>query len=75
MVGTSPLQGEVEAMAPVGTVVDIVSFLYAFGNTPAVNFTQELAPESSARILLLGWGDMRNVLFTTYSNSNGRCHL
>lgn len=58
-------------MAPTVTPIDIVSFFYPFGNTPAVNFTQDLALETPARILLLGCGDVRNVLFTVYSNSKG----
>ena len=56
-------------MAPVTTAIDVVSFFYPIGNTPAVDFTQELAPETSANILLLGCGDVRNILYTTYANS------
>jgi hypothetical protein len=39
---------------------------YPIGNTPAVSLTQGLPPEKKADILLLGCGDPRNILFTTY---------
>lgn len=48
--------------------VNIVSFFYPIGNTPAVCLTQDLPRETAARILLLGCGDVRNILFTTYSD-------
>jgi Domain of unknown function (DUF4470) len=50
-------------------IVNIVSYYYPIGNTPAVCLTQDLAPEQPANILLLGCGDVRNVLFTAYSDS------
>ncbi|KAF2181225.1 hypothetical protein K469DRAFT_792236 [Zopfia rhizophila CBS 207.26] len=37
------------------------------GNTPAVCLTQSLPPDQDASILLLGCGDIRNVLFTIYA--------
>jgi hypothetical protein len=39
-------------------------FLYAFGNTPPVCLTDAIPPEVAADILLLGCGDLRNILFT-----------
>ena len=36
------------------------------GRTPAVCLTQGLPPEEKANILLLGCGDLRNILFTAY---------
>jgi len=49
--------------------VNIVSYFYPLGNTPAVCLTQDLPPEEVADILLLGCGDVRNILFTAYSNN------
>lgn len=42
------------------------SFLYAIGNTPAVNLTGPIPPDQDADVLLLGCGDVRNVLFSVY---------
>ncbi len=36
------------------------------GKTPAVCLTQALPPETKGKILLLGCGDLRNILFTAY---------
>lgn len=47
-------------------IVNIVSFFYPVGNTPAVCLTQDLPGEEAADVLLLGCGDVRNILFTTY---------
>lgn len=41
---------------------------YPIGNTPAICLTQGLPPEKKADALLLGCGDLRNVLFTIYSD-------
>ncbi|KAG8739431.1 hypothetical protein FRC10_005640 [Ceratobasidium sp. 414] len=41
---------------------------YPLGNTPAVSLTQDLSPEQSADILLLGCGDPRNILYTLYAD-------
>jgi hypothetical protein len=49
--------------------VNIISFFYPLGNTPAVCLTQDLPPEDGADILLLGCGDVRNILYTTYSDN------
>jgi Domain of unknown function (DUF4470) len=50
--------------------VNIPSFFYPLGNTPAVCLTQDLTPGEGARVLLLGCGDVRNILFTAYSDGN-----
>ena len=50
--------------------VNIASFFYPIGNTPAVCLTQDLPPEEKASVLLLGCGDVRNILFTTYADGN-----
>ncbi|KAF1944977.1 hypothetical protein EJ02DRAFT_509908 [Clathrospora elynae] len=42
-------------------------FFYPAGNTPAVCLTQSLPPDQDAALLLLGCGDVRNILFTIYS--------
>ncbi|KAG9094958.1 hypothetical protein FRC06_010299 [Ceratobasidium sp. 370] len=39
-----------------------------YGNTVAISLTQDLSPEQSADILLLGCGDPRNILFTLYAD-------
>ena len=41
---------------------------YPIGNTPAVCLTQCLPLEKQANILLLGCGDVRNILFTAHSD-------
>ncbi|KAI9800364.1 MAG: hypothetical protein M1825_004134 [Sarcosagium campestre] len=48
--------------------VNIVSYFYPIGNTSAVCLTQGLAYEEQANVLLLGCGDVRNILFTTYAD-------
>jgi hypothetical protein len=48
-------------------------YLYPVGNTPAVCLIDSLAPDIDAKALLLGCGDVRNILFTAYSSgSSGR---
>jgi hypothetical protein len=54
--------------APV--VVDIVTYFYPVGNTTAVHLTRNLPPEEDADILLLGCGDVRNILFTAYADQD-----
>ncbi|KAF2034802.1 hypothetical protein EK21DRAFT_55723 [Setomelanomma holmii] len=44
-------------------------FFYPVGNTPAVCLTQSLPPELDADLLLLGCGDIRNILFTVYGGA------
>lgn len=43
------------------------SYFYAAGNTPAVNLTSPIPPDQDADVLLLGCGDLRNVLFSVYA--------
>ena len=43
-----------------------VGFLYALGNTPASNLVEQLPPGNDLKALLLGCGDPRHILFTSY---------
>ncbi|KAI0015317.1 MYND finger family protein [Xylariomycetidae sp. FL0641] len=43
-----------------------VTYFYALGNTPAVCLTRDLPQGRDAAILLLGCGDVRNILYTAY---------
>ena len=43
------------------------TFFYPIGNTSPVNLAQTLPREEDARILLLGCGDPRNILYTLYA--------
>ncbi|KAI0165686.1 hypothetical protein GGR57DRAFT_448367 [Xylariaceae sp. FL1272] len=54
-------------------VVNIQSFFYPIGNTPAISLTQSIPPDDPANILLLGCGDVRNILFTVH-NDRKLCH-
>ncbi|KAF7857921.1 hypothetical protein EAF04_009278 [Stromatinia cepivora] len=49
-------------------------FFYPFGNTPAVNLLQSRRPlceiDDPVRVLLLGCGDPRNLLFTLWCNED-----
>lgn len=45
-------------------------YLYLVGNTPASCLTDSLPSENDAKILLLGCGDVRNILFTVYSGGS-----
>ncbi|KAK5627044.1 hypothetical protein RRF57_002759 [Xylaria bambusicola] len=47
-------------------VVNITTYFYPIGNTPAVSLTQTIPPGKPVDILLLGCGDVRNILFTSY---------
>ncbi|KDR75856.1 hypothetical protein GALMADRAFT_122208 [Galerina marginata CBS 339.88] len=49
-------------------------FFYAIGNTSAVSLITDLPVEEPARILLLGCGDPRNVLYTIFTqpSNSGR---
>ena len=49
--------------------VNIVRYFYPLGNTPAVCLTQDLPREEAANVLLLGCGDVQNILFTTYADN------
>lgn len=56
--------------APV--VVEIITYFYPIGNTPAIHLTRNLSIEEPADVLLLGCGDIRNILFTAYTDQNIR---
>ncbi|GKT43438.1 uncharacterized protein ColSpa_03619 [Colletotrichum spaethianum] len=49
------------------TVANSISYFYAVGNTPAINLAKNLPHGLDASILLLGCGDVRNILHTTYN--------
>ncbi|KAK8125801.1 uncharacterized protein PG998_001560 [Apiospora kogelbergensis] len=53
---------------PVPTVASYISQFYPIGNTPAVCLTRGLPQGVDADILLLGSGDLRNILYTAYAN-------
>lgn len=40
---------------------------FPIGNTSAVSLTNDLPPDEPARVLQLGCGDPRNILFTIYT--------
>ncbi|KAI5922011.1 MYND finger [Camillea tinctor] len=48
-------------------IVPYISQFYPLGNTPAVSLTRGLPQGSDADILLLGCGDVRNILYTAYT--------
>ncbi|KAI2635656.1 hypothetical protein GGS26DRAFT_589327 [Hypomontagnella submonticulosa] len=48
------------------TVIPYIRHFYPLGNTPAVSLTRGLPQGIDADILLLGCGDVRNILFTAY---------
>ena len=48
--------------------VNLVSFFYPTGNTPALSLTQNIPREQPANVLCLGCGDVRNILFTAYAD-------
>ncbi|KAJ7113678.1 hypothetical protein C8R43DRAFT_1039690 [Mycena crocata] len=43
-------------------------FFYPVGNSPAASVTQNIPPEKSAAVLLLGCGDPRNILYTLHTD-------
>ncbi|OHE90919.1 MYND finger [Colletotrichum orchidophilum] len=49
------------------TVANSTSFFYAVGNTPAINLTKNLPHGIDANLLLLGCGDVRNIIYTAYN--------
>ena len=55
----------------VPTYLNLNYFLYAIGNTPAVNLLREIIPKSYevVRILSLACGDPRNILFSLWSEA------
>ncbi|KAF3942450.1 hypothetical protein ABW19_dt0209667 [Dactylella cylindrospora] len=56
-------------------VFDAHGFFYPIGNSPAVNLVSNLPPEVDADILLLGCGDVRNILFTLFTESPSDSNL
>jgi hypothetical protein len=48
------------------TVANRFSFFYAAGNTPAVNIARAVPHGQDASILMLGCGDLRNILYASY---------
>ncbi|KAI1427716.1 hypothetical protein F5Y12DRAFT_783137 [Xylaria sp. FL1777] len=44
------------------------SFFHPMGDTPAVSLTQSMPPSVPTDVLLLGCGDVRNILFTCHVN-------
>lgn len=45
------------------------TFYYPIGNTPPINLSESLPPETNANVLLLGCGDPRNILYTIYTSA------
>ena len=43
------------------------TFFYPVGNTTPTCFTQDLAPEVNANVLLLACGDPRSILYTIHT--------
>jgi len=43
-------------------------FFYPIGNTTPVSLTQALSPEEDGLLLLLGCGDIRNILYTVHAD-------
>ncbi|TGO08889.1 hypothetical protein BTUL_0187g00080 [Botrytis tulipae] len=56
------------------TRFNVKYFFYPFGNTPAINLLQSRRPvcekDNAVRVLLLGCGDPRNLLFTLWCNKD-----
>ncbi|KAK6065235.1 hypothetical protein SCUP234_12650 [Seiridium cupressi] len=50
-------------------VVNLITFFYPVGNTPAVSLTEGIPLKTPADILLLGCGDLRHILFTIHIDS------
>ncbi|EDN10759.1 predicted protein [Histoplasma mississippiense (nom. inval.)] len=50
--------------------LNLFPLLHAIGNTPAVCLTQDIPGDEPASLLLLGCGDVRHILFTSYMNSS-----
>jgi hypothetical protein len=49
--------------------LSLLTFFYPIGNTPPADLTRNLPPECDGDILLLGCGDVRNILFTIHLSS------
>ncbi|KAM0327214.1 hypothetical protein ACHAQA_006348 [Verticillium albo-atrum] len=48
------------------SVASATAQFYPIGNTPAINLTRAIPQNIDSSILLLGCGDVRNILFTAY---------
>ena len=48
------------------TLVNIATFFYPVGNTAATCLTEDLPHEVEAKLLALGCGDVRNILYTAH---------
>lgn len=58
------------------THVNLKPFSYPIGDTPASNLLRDLRPgKEPVEILALGCGDVRNILFTLWSQKNIKCKL
>ncbi|KAK6006795.1 hypothetical protein QM012_005803 [Aureobasidium pullulans] len=58
------------------TYVNVKSFFSSIGNTPAVNLLRDYRPgEEPIEILAIGCGDVRNILFTLWSEQHTACAL
>lgn len=58
------------------TYVNIKSFFYPIGNTPAANLLRDHRPgKEPVEILAIGCGDVRNILFTLWSQKHNTCRL
>ncbi|KAG9751191.1 hypothetical protein KCU73_g6395, partial [Aureobasidium melanogenum] len=56
------------------TYVNVKSFFYPLGNTPAANLLRDYCPgEEAVKILAIGCGDVRNILFTLWSERASAC--
>lgn len=54
------------------TIANKISWLYAADNTPATSLTRCLPQGQDAAVLSLGCGDLRNILYTAYTNKGLR---
>jgi hypothetical protein len=52
-----------------------LQWFFPTGTASAVSLTHELPPGKPARCLLLGNGDLRNLLFTLYNDQNCKLPL
>ena len=52
------------------TFANRLSWLYAVGNTPATSLTRNVPIGSDVDVLSLGCGDVRNILYTSYTEAS-----
>jgi hypothetical protein len=58
------------------TVVSLKPFSYPTGDTPAADLLRNLRPgKEPVEVLALGCGDVRNILFTLWSQQHSTCKL